>query len=90
MFRMFSPVINATFEGSTGIYGHHELAGCTVFCRYVGTQFFFCYLAKVSYYKRFSASHKLSDCDFTTNAKTLFSAPQIQKTLAFINIVFLE
>lgn len=40
MFRMFSPVINATFEGSTGIYGHHELAGCTVFCRYVGAQFF--------------------------------------------------
>ncbi len=33
-----------------------------------GRSVFFCYLAKISYYKRFSASHKLFGCDSTTNA----------------------
>ena len=87
MFRMFSPVINATFEGSTGIYGHHELAGCTVFCRYVGAQFFSVIWPK---YHIIKDSALLTSYLTVTNAKTLFSAPQIQKTLAFINIVFLE
>ncbi len=43
-----------------------------VFCRWVLS--FFCYLAKVSYYKRFSASHKLFSCDLTTNARLRHSS----------------
>ncbi len=64
------PVFTATSEAVRASHlRFHELAGYTVFCR------FFCYLAKIAYYKRFSASHKLFGCDSTTNDMTLFSAP---------------
>ncbi len=64
----------------------------SVFCHYVDNQLFFCYLAKVSYFERFSALQKLFGCDLTTHARLRnFSAPQIQKkALVFINSVFLS
>lgn len=60
----------------------------TVFC---GHSVFFCYLAKVSYQERFSASLELFGCDLTTNARLRnFSTPQIQKSISLYKQCFLS
>ncbi len=50
---------------------------------------FFLLFGQNIYYKTFSASHKLFGCDSTTN-EIKHSSLKNKKTLAFINIVFLE
>ncbi len=56
----------------------------SVFCHYVDNQLFFCYLAKVSYFERFSTLQKLFGCDLTTHARLR----NTKKALVFINSVF--
>ncbi len=51
-----------TFSWTCRLYSFLSLCGHSVF---------FCYLAKVSYYKRFSTSHELFGCDLTTNARLM-------------------
>ncbi len=51
-----------------------------------GRSVLFCYLAKVSYYERFSTSYKLFPCDLTTNDRLKNSSPLLKYQNKSINL----